>query len=314
MQRVLKGINANYFNSLDYELYIEYKTRVIDYEINDIKTNLVSILFTPIFLLVKIAFLTKDIFRMFGAILLSIPYFLKDLFYVIFQISILTLQFYYEKIVNLYNIIITITCMIYAYDNVFVLTIFSFTLGIYLSLLIRFQKHLVKSYFNTNQINERYNLNNLKYIKLLQLGLYITSYFITDNISNPNYKILILTGFISDIVYNSFFSIYIYKYSKNILLLDRYGLSNKIIEIINSNVSNIVDTKLDYLTFTHTCDTDDNGNCSKCPCGICFENLTEATKLKCGHIYDKKCIRTWALYEYSKNARVLCPSCRIELI
>ncbi len=315
MFTVLKNINNKYFNSLDYELYIEYKTRVLDYEIDNPKTNIVSILFTPIFLLVKIAFLLvkiafllKDIFKLLGIMLLSIPIILKDLFCVIFQISILTIKFYYEKIINLFNVIITIICLTYVSDNMLAIGTLTILMFIYNLFLFKYQKDLIKSILNTN---DNLATKNFKFLKLFNIILYISAYFIHDY---SKYKILILTGLVSDILYNSLYPIYIYKYSKNIMLLDRYGLSNKIIEIVNSNVTNIIDTKLNYETFNHICDLEDNGNCSKCPCGICYEKLSDAAKLKCGHIYDKKCIRTWALYEYNLNNRVLCPSCRAELI
>lgn len=43
-------------------------------------------------------------------------------------------------------------------------------------------------------------------------------------------------------------------------------------------------------------------------CSICFENITNKNKiiLICGHIYHKKCIKTW--YNFKKNYS--CPICR----
>ena len=68
--------------------------------------------------------------------------------------------------------------------------------------------------------------------------------------------------------------------------------------------------EIKYEEVEHICDTEYNGLCSKCPCGICYENFSNPVKIKCGHLFDKKCIRHYVLYNYYNNNNILCPTCR----
>jgi len=51
-------------------------------------------------------------------------------------------------------------------------------------------------------------------------------------------------------------------------------------------------------------------NCESCfvhkTCSICFEQVSNQTKLNCGHFYCKNCISKWIYYEQNDT----CPLCR----
>jgi hypothetical protein len=300
----------NRFNS-DYSIednneYIVKQKQILKYEKNNPIINAMSLLLLPLLFVYKSTILLKDIIVLISIVIYGI---LIDILY---NIILITIEFYYEKIINLFNICIIPICMYYSYDNVLNICCFTFIFGFYINLFIRYQKYLIKSFYNTN---EKKLLNNLKYFKLFQIILYIFNIVNNTHISQNkiNYLILSLFGLISDVMYNLVFTLYVY-YSDNIILLDRYGLVERIDNIINIEQKNKIDNLLEFRTYNHECNKNDNGSCSECPCGICFENLTESVKLKCNHIFDLKCIRTWSMYEFNKFNKIQCPTCRENLV
>lgn len=49
--------------------------------------------------------------------------------------------------------------------------------------------------------------------------------------------------------------------------------------------------------------------CDNCSCSICLENIKSfATKIPCGHLFHKKCIKNWLC-----NENVKCPLCRKDV-
>ncbi len=287
--------------------YIAKQKQIFKYEKNNPIINAISLLLLPLLFLYKSMILLKDIIVLISMVIYGFIYF-------IFNTLLITIEFYYEKIINLFNICIIPICMSYSYDNVLNLCCFTFIFGFYITLFIRYQKYLIKSFYKTNENNYK-KLNNLKYYKLFQIILYIFCIINNKYIiqSNKNYIILSLSGLICDIIYNLVFTLYVY-YSDSLILLDRYGLVERINTLINMEQKNKIDNLLAFKPYNHECNKNDNGNCSECPCGICFENLTESVKLKCNHIFDLKCIRTWSIYEFSKFNKIQCPTCRIDLI
>lgn len=45
-------------------------------------------------------------------------------------------------------------------------------------------------------------------------------------------------------------------------------------------------------------------------CIICYNTITDSTKLLCGHEFDTSCINTWIDRKRSANVDVTCPTCR----
>lgn len=137
--------------------------------------------------------------------------------------------------------------------------------------------------YNNNNI--KYNDNNIKY----------------DYIKHNNSEI-----YDYDNVY-VFYNFIIISF----LLFGCCGLFKFIGERYNNYITyrkNRVNTpRLNYINYTNDNEYDN--------CSICLElNNKKSTKLNCGHIYHKKCIKEWIKTTRNQNLEINCPLCKVNII
>ena len=292
-----------------YEQYSGYISAILTYENENLRYNISSMLFMPIILLTKIAIL-------FGGLCKTVLlYTSKLVVFFLFFIEAM-IRRYYETFINIYGIVALPICMRLNIDSMTTTILLSICLFNYTRYLF-INKYLLANIVGTLDSFPEVKPNRKKLFIISQVvhnALLFINLVLTRDNSNRIYIWLLVVALVSQLIYYSMFPYYLKYRCTNIVWLERYGLKDRVDAVLDSRVKCEVDKLLPLVATRHTCDSNYNGMCSKCPCAICYDNLDEITILKCGHIFHIKCIRQTAIYEYQKYKKVECPACRTKLI
>lgn len=295
---------------VSYEQYMGYQKAIWQYESDNLRYNISSILFMPLFLLGKLL-------NIFGK--LAKETILSSLQFIVYTIFVIENLFrrYYETFINIYGVITIPICMSLNIDNIATTILLTLCLFNNTRLLVGLQRFLIANILGTMDNIPNVSPGKKRYYWCTQIVhnlLLLTNLILTKNHDSHVYIWLLVSNIVSQLVYYTMFPYYLKYKCSNIIWLERYGLKHRIEAILDNKVATEVDRLLPLVITKHTCDTSYNGMCGKCPCAICYDNLDEITTLKCGHIFHMNCIRQAAIYEYQKYKKVECPSCRMSLI
>ena len=292
-----------------YEQYSGYISAILTYENENLRYNISSMLFMPIILLIKIATLVGRLAKT------TLVFSFKSIVYTLFFIEAL-IRRYYETFINIYGIIALPICMRLNIDSMTTTILLSICLFNYTRYLF-INKYLLANIVGKLDSFPEVNPNRKVIFIISQVvhnALLFINLVLTRDHSKQVYIWLLVVALVSQFIYYSMFPYYLKYRCTNIVWLERYGLKDRLDAVLDNRVKCEVDRLLPLKASKHTCDSNYNGMCSKCPCAICYDNLDEITTLKCGHIFHIKCIRQTAIYEYQKYKKVECPACRTKLI
>jgi hypothetical protein len=292
-----------------YEQYSGYISAILEYEDANLRYNISSMLFMPIFLVIKIVTLVGRLAKT------TLAYTFKTVVFTLFFIEAM-IRRYYETFINIYGIVALPICMRLNIESMTTTILLSICLFNYTRFLF-INKYLLANIVGTLYSFPEVNPNRKKlfiFSQVVHNALLFINLVLTRDNSNQVYIWLLVVALVSQLIYYSMFPYYLKYRCTNIVWLERYGLKDRVDAVLDSMVKCEIDRLLPLVATKHTCDTNYNGLCSKCPCAICYDNLDEITTLKCGHIFHIKCIRQTAIYEYQKYKKVECPACRTKLI
>ncbi len=216
-----------------------------------------------------------------------------------------------DKLISLFNLIICIYLLIHQYNPEYnYIEILKYILYINLSfykvILLKYSKNVIGSIANYNTHDYKY----LKYIKLVQIMMYVTI-IILMSMMNIQINLLIypILGIVIDFIYHGGLCYYLAFKCTNLEILSLYGCIN-IIDLKIENYTLLEDNEFNLEIHDHICEE----NCNSCPCGICHEKITKASKLKCGHEFCYLCIFKTVSYNKANNKKLACPYCRADII
>ena len=300
-----------------YEDYYGYSVAILEYEEKDFRTNLYSTFIgIPLLLVYRLLYLSFQLIKK----VLEVA--LKTIAFTLVFIDILIKRFY-ETSINIYGIVSIILCMLYSSENYVATVLLSLCLFDRIKSLFAGSKFILIKILGTTITNTQWSETKIQekllaaiVYKCVLSIVYIVNLGLTFNSYGIVYKALLLSGLALEAIYYATFPYYLKHKCSNIVVLQRYGLVEKIEAILDNRVKTDIDEKLKLVPKNHICDKSYNGTCSKCPCAICYDNLDigETTELSCGHIYHITCIRQSAIYEYQKYKKAECPACRTKLI
>lgn len=277
--------------------YVFYRRKILKYELDNPKLNIIAIICTPLYLLIRMSTLGLSVLKYIFEIVSSSVYLM------VLLVNTILIKRYYETLINQYSIIVLTAYLFVQYDNISALLLITTSLIFSCLFAFKYEKKLISSLLHPEEDRTP------RYMKVCHLMCY-TSNLILTIVCNSAFTMwisLLLLGLLLDTMYHIGYPIYLRRYCANIVILSRYNLHSR----ISPEVTSVIDSKLWYKQVSHECNP---SGCEVCPCSICHESFKEPVELLCGHTFDKECIRTWALHTYSTKNQSYCPLCRKDIL
>lgn len=279
----------------DKDQYRFYNREVFKYELANPWLNLIAILLTPIKLVIRILL---GIYTLLQHTIECIQVIIYTIVYTFYHVCI---KHYYETLINISCIVLCILSLSRG-ENSIVCTLLLLSCILLGTLFIsKYERRLISSILQPTSENK-----NVRILKLVYILCYISNLVIQTTTNYTFMWTMLLSCWLFlDIAYHVLFPLYLRTWCTYTKLLIRYGLFSVVASEVVNKIQHCLDENIVYKDVV--CENETQ-------CGICYEPFTQPVQLVCGHIFDKECIRTWIIHEYSKHSKADCPSCRRNLL